>query len=663
MRHQQKRGLSLVEVVVGIAIVSLMLSALSLGSRRPSSLESNQAAEIVAEELRALRTRAQRQQMPTAMVFPVTGGNFSTGYYTLEGYGPPRVSRGSSFVNELESVYMVGGTWATAASFSPAPTHPELDLATWSPGHASNMMIAFDPTGRVVTNMPTWLGKTSLLFSNNATIGSQTVGGQPFPSLTAAETPVSVTVDPNGLVSVLSGTPDGTSLPRPASAANRGPAQALPPATSASSGATPVAEPIVFYPPRSPGLPTGIDASVAVGQYLRIVATASDADGGPLYIEWTATRDSGLPDTGKFSSSGKTRMVWKNNKWHSTWEWTPPTDIAPLAPENFVLEYRIEDPEGNVITGRLGTSTGKVQARKDGKVIFDTQRFGARAIMEVGTDGTAPKRLTPAGVDCAFPAASPYGDCIMFTRFIQGLFIMNRDGSGAVRVFDNLALPKRITVASNWSPDGSSIVFTSRAPSASPTVTVLEDLYVVKADGTGLRLLASDIPVQSNEFSTLSWGYTGTTYDASDLASQFILYTQNDTNAGVRTTRRFSVAGGPGAELPLNAVLRPGATDIISGQLSRDRDKFVAVERPSWEIVTYDVNMTTGALENPQGTGLTGIAHPSFSFDASRITYSKAEGGGFQIYVADADGSNPQAVSGSTAQDQGASWLVGGGVY
>lgn len=657
-----QRGITLAELIVGIGIVSLLLGALSLGPRGPESLESTQVAEQVAEELRALRTRAQRLQMPTALVLPLNSNRVSTGYFTLEGYTAPHVSRGALFSGEMEQAFVIPGTWSSGSSFHLDSVDPELDLSTWASAYSGELIIAFAPSGRLVTNMPLWLDKTHILFSNNAIVGTQSVGGRNFPSVTAAAKLTTVSIHKDGLVSISDGSPDGSNLPSLSSQGDRGPLVSLPPASPPSAGNAPVADPVSYFPPRSPGLPADIDASVKVGDYLRLETNATDQDGGPLYIRWTATRLTGAGGNGTFSSSGRTRMVWENGKWKSIWEWTPPTDISAGGVDDFALVYEIDDPEGNLITGSLTSSSGKVQARKDGKILFDTQRFpGERAIMEAGTDGTNVKRISPAGVNTVFPEASPYGDCIAYCSYQAGLFIANRDGSGQVNVVDTSTLPKTIAITSCWSPDGSSLAFTTREQNIlDPLATVLEDVYVAKADGTGLRRIAADIPVNHQQPSHMSWGYWGASFDASNLSDQFLLFNQSDDNTGTNQTILFTLDEIDSA----NRVLADtGGLPILAAQLNRDGDQVVALELPLYEIVVFDVDKPNQRFVKSSSTGITAAIAPCFSFDSQRITYSLVEPGGFQVYTADVNGNNRKAVSGSTMQDQGATWLVGGGLY
>lgn len=84
------------------------------------------------------------------------------------------------------------------------------------------------------------------------------------------------------------------------------------------------------------------------------------------------------------------------------------------------------------------------------------------------------------------PTWSPDGTRIAFSRRIGSgydLFVVDVDGHGFTRLTTS-RFPRQ--VISSWSPDGTRIAFTAG-----------DGLYVVNADGTGLRRLVSDVTAQN----------------------------------------------------------------------------------------------------------------------------------------------------------------------
>jgi Tol biopolymer transport system component len=119
----------------------------------------------------------------------------------------------------------------------------------------------------------------------------------------------------------------------------------------------------------------------------------------------------------------------------------------------------------------------------NGKIAFYGEAgSGTAEIYVVNPDGTGETALTSnhtTGVNM-LPAWSPDGRRIAFTHH-GDIYVMNADGSGVSLIFDaqfdNASLPA-------WSPEGQRIAFTGR-PSGPA------DVFVINADGTGLRQLTT----------------------------------------------------------------------------------------------------------------------------------------------------------------------------
>jgi TolB protein len=103
-------------------------------------------------------------------------------------------------------------------------------------------------------------------------------------------------------------------------------------------------------------------------------------------------------------------------------------------------------------------------------------------IYVMNADGTNLRRLT-AGFS---PSWSPDGTRIVFVHYesggAEGLYVMNDDGSGVTQLTDG----PEADHGPRWSPDGQAIAF-----SRSPDGYTPADVFVINADGSGLRRLTA----------------------------------------------------------------------------------------------------------------------------------------------------------------------------
>jgi len=123
--------------------------------------------------------------------------------------------------------------------------------------------------------------------------------------------------------------------------------------------------------------------------------------------------------------------------------------------------------------------------RNDGLIVFESDRGGQSDLWVMEANGSNQKRLTNDKVDDVFPAWSPNGTQIAWTRGGRGpegeIWVMNADGSGKQQVtFNSFS-----DFNASWSPDASEIVFRSLRG-------VNRDIYVIRVDGTAERRLTDD---------------------------------------------------------------------------------------------------------------------------------------------------------------------------
>jgi Tol biopolymer transport system component len=118
------------------------------------------------------------------------------------------------------------------------------------------------------------------------------------------------------------------------------------------------------------------------------------------------------------------------------------------------------------------------------RLTFASARTGLFQIYSMRADGSRQRRLSNQSEDCESPAWSPNGRWIVFSCQLGywKLVRMRADGSSERRLLPGYP---RTESSPTWTP-GNSIVFARGAPTAAG-----RGLFVVRADGTGLRRLSA----------------------------------------------------------------------------------------------------------------------------------------------------------------------------
>lgn len=119
------------------------------------------------------------------------------------------------------------------------------------------------------------------------------------------------------------------------------------------------------------------------------------------------------------------------------------------------------------------------------RIAFSSDRSGARNIYTINADGSNVQQLTDTRNADRYPAWSPDGKYIAFEEVLSGrgeIFVMNADGTGISNISQQA---NARDTAPTWSPDSSSIVFSSDRENND------FDIYVVKVDGSGLFRLTT----------------------------------------------------------------------------------------------------------------------------------------------------------------------------
>jgi Tol biopolymer transport system component len=252
-------------------------------------------------------------------------------------------------------------------------------------------------------------------------------------------------------------------------------------------------------------------------------------------------------------------------------------------------------------------------AANDGRIAFDSNRFGNNQIFIMNSDGTGQTRLTNNQANDIHPALSPDGKKIAFASDRDGgntyhIYVMNADGTGQTRLTNNMVIDSQPV----WSPDGLMIAFVS-------TMSGNNEIYLMKADGLGQTRLTN---INANNAGP-SWSPKGKkiAFSSNVNGPNYQIYVIN-TNGASLTQLTFG----------------PAEMDNWQPAWSPDGKKiaFTSAHHSYSHLVLMKANGST-QVEIPN------TKHawtPAWSPDGSQIAFSSDyDGALYQIYVINPDGS------------------------
>ena len=321
------------------------------------------------------------------------------------------------------------------------------------------------------------------------------------------------------------------------------------------------------------------------------------------------------------------------------------------------IELWVMNPDGSgqrTLTRKASDSHAPVWSPDARRIAFVRHRRGAplprggraenQDIYVINADGSGERRLTSGPVQSIFPAWSPDGRKIAFTRatprrtlgvrrWHTDLYLMNADGSGQRRLTSG-APPQWGPV---WSPDGRKIAFRSDS-----------DIYVINADGSGQRRLTSSpadelFPAWSPDGRKIA--FTGATDNVP--AVQEPLWEVYVINADGSDKQKLARG--------LSPVWSPDGRKI-------------AYERHGVHLMNAEVHVM-----NADGTGQRRLvlgASPVWSPDGGQILFTRFVGhvsaavrehggdaeGNTEIFVANVDGSGSRRLTRNPGDDVSAAW-------
>jgi len=277
-----------------------------------------------------------------------------------------------------------------------------------------------------------------------------------------------------------------------------------------------------------------------------------------------------------------------------------------------------------------------------GVIAFVSERNGNMEIYVMSPEGGDQRRLTDNKARDFAPAWSPDGTRIAFASGRDGndeIYVMGSDGSDARRLTND---PWNDGF-STWSPDGTQIAFDSDRDRPVPGGEGNWEIYVMEADGSGLRRLTTN----DADDGLPAWSPDGTEIAfESKRDGNYEIYVMDRNGANQRRLTNNAAADG----LP---AWSPDGTRIAF-ESYRDGD---------YEIYVMDSN---GANQRRLTHSPGEDGYPAWSPDGSQIVFASArdrpggassgQGGSLEIYVMDADGSNPRRLTYNSANDFSPVW-------
>ena len=279
------------------------------------------------------------------------------------------------------------------------------------------------------------------------------------------------------------------------------------------------------------------------------------------------------------------------------------------------------------------------------KLAFVSRRDGNSEIYVMNADGSEQENLSRQPASDSHPSWSRDGRKLAFVSRRDGnaeIYVMNADGSG----LRNVTRTPRDDLGPAWSPDGRAIAFVQKKCWPNPRVnrcaTSYETyLYVVNADGSGLRRLTTQLAHVFN----LSWSADGKT----------IRYGGYLVNADGSRRRK------PPRNVPLAGAWSPDGQRIASVSVAHS---FADARNPT-KLGLWVVNADGSDARRVAPKATSG--EPAWSPDGRRIAFRRYDGqlgsgfpGNSDLYVVNADGSGLRRLTRHAANVRWFAWSPDG---
>ena len=302
-----------------------------------------------------------------------------------------------------------------------------------------------------------------------------------------------------------------------------------------------------------------------------------------------------------------------------------------------------------------------------GMIAFVSNRSGNQDLWIMNADGSDQRQLTTDPAQDGWPRWSPDGKQMAFQSNRNGaLNIYVADVLGGSQIDDGA--PQQLTTGKPgrdswepaWSPDGKQLAFSAQQAAGS-------EIFLMNPDGTGRQRLTENRAIDGSP----AWSPDGR--QIAFFSSRDAVPAQGDAVPDQGGNWEIYVMDADGSHV-LRLTDQPGQDHSPAWSPDGARIAFVSERDGNEEIY----------LMNPDGTSLQRLTHneaedwyPAWSPDGKRIAFSSSRdaavlgqggavsdqggavpdpGGSQEIYVMNADGSNPQRLTNNQAEDWGPAW-------